>query len=130
MGICTRKAGRLGQGSFSAVSKPIVATKHSLENSRRDLHNALRSTDLQCQMFVKIHLNVARFYEHSYICLIFAKFRYITEFRQNSLNFSVKSKHLTPTVPGRATESKNPTPTVPDRSLGTPNSANSAASVS
>ena len=32
------------RGSFSAVSKPIFASKYSLESSRRDLHNALLCT--------------------------------------------------------------------------------------
>ena len=34
-------------GSFSAVSKPIFASKYSLESSRRDLHNALLCTVLE-----------------------------------------------------------------------------------
>ena len=33
--------------SFSAVSKPIFASKYSLESSRRDLHNALLCTALE-----------------------------------------------------------------------------------
>ena len=33
-------------GPFSAVSKPNFASKYSLENSRRDLHNALLCTVL------------------------------------------------------------------------------------
>ena len=33
--------------SFSAVSKPNVASKYSLESSRRDLHNALLCTALE-----------------------------------------------------------------------------------
>ena len=32
------------QGLFSAISKPIFATKYSLETSRRDLHNKLLCT--------------------------------------------------------------------------------------
>ena len=39
-------SGQTLQGSFSAVSKPIFATKYSLESSRRDLHNALLCTVL------------------------------------------------------------------------------------
>ena len=35
------------QGSFSAVSTPIFASKYSLESSRRDLHNALLCTALE-----------------------------------------------------------------------------------
>ena len=37
------------RGSFSAVSTPILASKYSLESSRRDLHNALLCTVLQSQ---------------------------------------------------------------------------------
>ena len=43
--------GQTLQGSFSAVSKPIFATKYSLESSRRDLHNTLLCTALQSQFF-------------------------------------------------------------------------------
>ena len=39
------------QGSFSAVSKPNFASKHSLESSCRDLHNALLCTVFQSQNF-------------------------------------------------------------------------------
>ena len=35
------------RGSFSAVSKPIFASKYSLDSSRRDLHNALLCTVLE-----------------------------------------------------------------------------------
>ena len=56
-GICTRESGQILQGSFSAVSKPNVATKYALESSRRDLHNALLCTILEsilvAQFFVK-----------------------------------------------------------------------------
>ena len=31
------------EGSFSAVSRRIFASKYAFENSRRDLHNALES---------------------------------------------------------------------------------------
>ena len=37
------EGGQTLQGSFSAVSKPIFASKYSFESSRRDLHNALES---------------------------------------------------------------------------------------
>ena len=37
------ESGQTLKGSFSAVSKPNVASKHSLESSRQDLHNALES---------------------------------------------------------------------------------------
>ena len=40
------ESGQTLQGSFSAVSKPNVASKYSLESSRRDLHNALLCTIL------------------------------------------------------------------------------------
>ena len=40
------ESGQTSQGSFSAVSKPTVASKYSLESSRRDLHNALLCTVL------------------------------------------------------------------------------------
>ena len=35
------------KGSFSAVSKPNVASKYALESSRRDLHNAHLCTVLE-----------------------------------------------------------------------------------
>ena len=42
-----RDGARVGhEGSFSAVSKPNFASKYALENSRRDLHNALLCTSL------------------------------------------------------------------------------------
>ena len=41
------ESGQTLQGSFSAVSKPNFASKYSLENSRRDLHNALLCTALE-----------------------------------------------------------------------------------
>ena len=40
------------KGSFSAVSKPNFASKYALENSRRDLQNALLCTVLVAQFFV------------------------------------------------------------------------------
>ena len=39
------------RGSFSAVSKPIFASKYALESSRRDLHNALLCTVLKSHFF-------------------------------------------------------------------------------
>ena len=39
------------EGSYSAVSTPIFASKYALESSRRDLHNALLCTVLQSQFF-------------------------------------------------------------------------------
>ena len=44
LGDLYTESGQTLQGSFSAVSKPIFATKYSLESSRRDLHNALLCT--------------------------------------------------------------------------------------
>ena len=46
LGDLYTESGQTLQGSFSAVSKPIFATKYSLESSRRDLHNALLRTVL------------------------------------------------------------------------------------
>ena len=48
-----RGIGQTLQGSVSAVSKPIFASKHAFESSRRDLHNALLCTALQSQFFAK-----------------------------------------------------------------------------
>ena len=45
------ESGQTLQGSFSAVSKPIFATKYSFESSRRDLHHALCSTAFQSPIF-------------------------------------------------------------------------------
>ena len=41
------ESGQTLQGSFSAVSTPIFASKYSLESSRRDLHSALLCTALE-----------------------------------------------------------------------------------
>ena len=38
------EGGQTLQGSFSSVSKPMIATKYSFETSRRDLHNTLLRT--------------------------------------------------------------------------------------
>ena len=62
------------RGSFSAVTKPIFASKYSLESSRRDLHSALLCTALQCHFFVMISQKI----------LNFAKF---SKFSKNSENF-------------------------------------------
>ena len=35
------ESGQTLQGSFSAVPKPMYATKYFMERSRRDLHNTL-----------------------------------------------------------------------------------------
>ena len=53
-------------GSFSAVSKPIFASKYSLESSRRDLHNALLCTALESnpkKNWLKFGQNSAKFWE-------------------------------------------------------------------
>ena len=47
LGNLYTESGQTLKGSFSAVSKPIFATKYSLESSRRDLHNALLCTVLE-----------------------------------------------------------------------------------
>ena len=47
-----RRAGKLLQGSFSALSKPIFASGYSFESYRRDLHNTLLCTPLQSQLFL------------------------------------------------------------------------------
>ena len=39
--------GKTLEGSFSAVSNPIFASKYAFESSRRDLHNAFLCTDLK-----------------------------------------------------------------------------------
>jgi hypothetical protein len=44
LGDLYKESGHTIQGSFAAVSKPNFASKYSLENSRRDLHNALLCT--------------------------------------------------------------------------------------
>ena len=44
LGDLYTESGQTLQGSFSAVSKPKVASKYSVESSRRDLHNALVCT--------------------------------------------------------------------------------------
>ena len=43
LGDLYAESGQTLQGSFSAVSQPNFASENSLENSRRDLHNALES---------------------------------------------------------------------------------------
>ena len=54
LGDLYTESGQTLQSSFSAVSKPIFATKYSLESSRRDLQNALLCTALESQFFSKI----------------------------------------------------------------------------
>ena len=52
------------RGSFSSVSKPIFASKYSLESSRRDLHNALLCTVLESNrsLISKFSLKIAVFF--------------------------------------------------------------------
>ena len=50
-GTKNTESGQTLQGSFSAVSTPISASKYALESSRRDLHNALLCTVLNAQNF-------------------------------------------------------------------------------
>ena len=47
------------QGSFSAVSKPIFASKYAFESSRRDIHIALLRTPLKSH-FLNFFLKNAR----------------------------------------------------------------------
>ena len=47
LGDLYTESGQTLQGSFSAVSKPIFASKYALESSRRDLHNAFLCTVLE-----------------------------------------------------------------------------------
>ena len=52
------ESGQTSQGSFSAVSTPIFASKYALESSRRDLHNALLCTVLNAQNFRQKSLKI------------------------------------------------------------------------
>ena len=64
--------------SFSAVSKPIFATKYSLESSRRDLQNALLCTALESQFFFQNFAKIlTKFVD---ILLIFADFAKILQY--------------------------------------------------
>ena len=67
---------RTSQGSFSAVSKPIFASKYSLESSRRDLHNVLLCTVLRSQFFNQKFANVLLFFSRNFhiFCQNFAEF--------------------------------------------------------
>ena len=47
LGDLYTESGQTLQGSLSASSKPIFATKYSFESSRRDLHNTLLCTALE-----------------------------------------------------------------------------------
>ena len=52
LGVLYAESEQTLQGSLSAVSKPNFASKHSLESSRRDLHNALLCTVLYSQLLL------------------------------------------------------------------------------
>ena len=60
LGDLYTESGQTFEGSFSAVSKPIFATKYSLESSRRDLHDALLCTALPPFFFQKF----SKFYQN------------------------------------------------------------------
>ena len=72
LGDLYTESGQTLQSSFSAVSKPIFATKYSLESSRRDLQNALLCTALESQFFFQNFAKILpKFVD---IFLIFADF--------------------------------------------------------
>ena len=82
LGDLYTESGQTLQSSFSAVSKPIFATKYSLESSRRDLQNALICTALHFQIFRKIAKHFANFHRD------FARFCQILQyFHEISLEF-------------------------------------------
>ena len=58
LGDLYTESGQTLQGSFSAVSTPIFASKYALESSRRDLHNALLCTVLNAQNCVQKSLKM------------------------------------------------------------------------
>ena len=58
LGDLYTESGQTLQGSFSAVSTPIFASKYALESSRRDLHNALLCTVLNAQNFRQKSLKI------------------------------------------------------------------------
>jgi len=53
LGDLYAESGQTLQGSFSAVSKPNVASTYSSESSRQDLHNALLRTVLMQSRLVE-----------------------------------------------------------------------------
>ena len=72
------ESGQTLQGSFSAVSTPIFASKYALESSRRDLHNALLCTVLNAQNFRQKSLKILlifspNFGEFDKFSLVFAQ---------------------------------------------------------
>ena len=62
LGDLYTESGQTLQGSLSASSKPIFATKYSFESSRRDLHNTPLCTAFQSQIFVKNVAEILRFF--------------------------------------------------------------------
>ena len=58
LGDLYTESGQTLQGSFSAVSTPIFASKYALESSRQDLHNALLCTVLNAQNFRQKSLKI------------------------------------------------------------------------
>ena len=87
-------AGRIGQtleGSFSAVSTPIFASKYAFESPRRDLHNALLCTALQSHFFS----NFAKI-------LLFFFFAKFSKIFANFAGFSAPEETAELATPGRA----------------------------
>ena len=58
LGDLYTESGQTLQGSFSAVSTPIFASKYALESSLRDLHNALLCTVLVGSVWVKKYTKI------------------------------------------------------------------------
>ena len=67
MGFLYTESGQTSQGSFSAVSTPIFASKYALESSRRDLHNALLCTVLNAQNFRQKSLKILLIFSPGWI---------------------------------------------------------------
>ena len=61
------ESGQTSQGSFSAVSKPNFARKCALENSRRDLHNALLCTALHRSLISIFSSKIAIFFASEFM---------------------------------------------------------------
>ena len=66
LGDLYTESGQTLQGSFSAVSTPIFASKYALESSRRDLHNALLCTVLNAQNFRQKSLKILLFFSPNF----------------------------------------------------------------
>ena len=110
MGDLYTESGHTLQGSFSAGSKPIFATKYSLESSRRDLQNALLCTALHFHFFQKIAKFFANFYRDfarfcQNIAIFLPKFcNILTKFRWNFAVICPEKMHQRPGVPGSSRE--------------------------